>query len=176
MSIRKAYLNWAHGLWAAAIRRPDESYCYDRFDRGHAVAGAGGWSGPQGEISQQARTAMTEVGNEIDAAIAAIPNQVAGEIQAMGAALGDFLREMIDQVRAALGLPADFATRKPLPEDVNRAVDAAYTRRSQSYLEPSIKARLQELEHAQARRWNCPAPAFKRQPASQACQARVQAP
>ena len=144
VSIRKAYLDWAHGLQAAFYAGPDMSLL-DRFDRGHAVAGAGGWFGPQGEISQQARTAMTEVGNEIDAAIAAIPNQVAGEIQAMGAALGDFLREMIDQVRAALGLPADFATRKPLPEDVNRAVDAAYTRRSQSYLEPSIKARLQEL-------------------------------
>jgi hypothetical protein len=60
-SIRKAYLDWAHGLQAAIYAGPDMSLL-DRFDRGHAVAGAGGWFGPQGEISQQARIAMTEVG------------------------------------------------------------------------------------------------------------------
>lgn len=93
--------------------------------------------------------AFTSIGTQMVAAIENIPSLVETAIESMASSvateIASVFSDMLKAARRAVGLPDDAMTRKPLPPDIEAAVDAAYKSRmgSTGANEPSIQARTQ---------------------------------
>lgn len=99
-----------------------------------------------GQVSTAiARWAVSLV-SDIGSALEQIPDltgaRIAGLASGMASAITNWFRDVIASVGKALGLPEGAINRKPLPPEVDAAVDAAYKRRAAAGSnEPSIQAR-----------------------------------